>query len=171
MSEESKILDEFKSSIAIKGRYRAHIVRADGSIEPCFGVPVGTWVDNQITYLGLNELAKLGIANGGSAFAYLSIGTVTATASLGSTVTGFGEISRKTPVTKTSSNEVFFMVMTWGGAADSITSVALGSAAMVNHASSGQGVAMNIVGNISATLANSDFVHIETQIQVGSHAL
>lgn len=153
----------------ISGSFRGHIKRYNGDVEPCFGVPLGEWSPNQMLAEGLNEIAKLAIANAGSAFAYLAVGTTTAAASLGSTVTGFGEVSRKTPVTNTSSNEVFYMVMTWGGAADSVTSIVMESAAMVNHASSGLGEAANIIAGVNATLADSDFLNLEAQIQVGSH--
>lgn len=171
MGKERKLVDEFKSGAMLNGRFRGHITRANGNTEPCFGVPLGEWKQNQVLAEGLNELAKLGIANAGSAFAYLAVGTVTAAASLGSTVTGFGEVDRKAPTTNTSSTEVFFMVATWGGAADSVTSVQLESAAMVNHANSGLGQAMNIITGVAATLADSDFLNLEVQIQVGSHAL
>lgn len=162
----NKFLSGFQnkgSHIGVNGRWKATIIRSDGSIEG------GEWIENVVTSAGLNLLASRAIANTSSAFAYMAVGTVTAAASLGST--NFGEVSRKTPTTIASSGEVFFAVMTWGGAADSVTSVVLESAALVNHASSGQGTVCNIVTGVSATLADSDFLHLEVQVQVGSHAL
>jgi len=42
---------------------------------------------------------------------------------------------------------------------------------MFNHASSGSGVMLNQVTGVAATLADSDFLNLEVQIQVGSHNL
>ena len=106
-----------------------------------------------------------------SAIAYLAIGTVTTAYSLGNTVLQFGEISRKTPSILASSGEVVVVAMTWAGNADGLTGIALGSAACVNHASSGQGIAYNLTNSVSATLAASDFLLLQAEIQIGSHAL
>lgn len=148
--------------IELTGFWEAKIIRADGTIEE-------KTLKNIVTGEGLDEIAKLAMANAGSAAFYLGVGTVTAAASLDSTVTGFGEVSRKIPVTKTSSGDTMTMTMTWGGAADSVTSVVLESAAMLNHANSGLGEAYNIVVGVSATLADSDFLNLTAQIRVGSH--
>lgn len=159
-----KNTDGLKSGVSVNGFWKVTVTRADGSVEY-------KELNNIVTANGLDEIAKLAIANAGSAAAYLAVGTVTAAASLGST--NFGEVAngRKAPGTNTSSKEVFFMIETWGGAADSVTSIALESAAMCNHASSGEGQVFNIVNGVSATLADSDFLHLEAQIQVGSHNL
>ena len=161
-----KLLDEaIREHAPVKARWRRMIVRADGSIDD------KVIAENVVTAEGLNQLASLGIDNTASAFAYLAIGTVTAQHSLGSTVTTFGEISRKTPAIAASSNEVLIMQMTWAGNADSISGVALGSAAMVNHANSGLGVTCNLTNSVNATLQDSDFLNLQCEVQIGSHNL
>lgn len=165
ISKERIILDKFlngQKNIEIMGHWKRTITRANGSIEY-------KELDNIVVKAGLDEIAKLAIANAGSAAFYLAVGTVTAAASLSSVQGGLGEVDRKTAGTKTSSLETFYMIETWGGAADSVTSVALESAAMFNHASSGSGVMFNQVNGVSATLADSDFLHLEAQIRVGSY--
>lgn len=151
-----------KSGIAVKGVWKRTITRADGSVEEVI-------IDNIVTANGLNLLASRAISNTNTFFNHLAVGTVTAAASLGSTE--FGEVSRKVPTTITSSTEVFYAVATWGGFADSVTSLVLGSAAITNHVNSGQGTICNIVNGLSATLANSDFLRLEVQVQIGSHNL
>lgn len=145
--------------------WRRIVTRADGSVDDCI-IPT-----NIVTKDGLNALASRGVADTTSPIGYLAIGTVTAQHSLGSTVTGFGEISRKVPSIKTSSNEVIIVAMTWAGAADGITGVALGSAACVNHANSGLGIAYNLTNSVNATLQASDFLLLQAEIQIGSHNL
>jgi hypothetical protein len=49
--------------------------------------------------------------------------------------------------------------------------VVMDSAAMVNHASSGQGTVFNIVNGVNATLAGSDFLSLECRVRCGSHFL
>lgn len=150
-------------SISIEGRWRTTIVRADGSEEQ------SDWINKQMLAEGLNQIADLMVTAAASPFAYLSVGTVTAAASLGSTITDFGEVSRKIGAVNSASAEVAYCIATWGGDADSVTSLVLESAAWVNHANSGEGVAADIVNGVAATLADSDHLHLEVQIQVGSH--
>jgi hypothetical protein len=170
-TSERDILQKFQDAISdnlpVKARWLRRITRADGSVDDAI-IP-----ENVVTKDGLNALASLGfgVTGANSPAAYLAIGTVTAAHSLGSTVTGFGEISRKTPSIKASSSEVMVMAMTWAGNTDSITGVALGSAGMVNHASSGLGIAFNLTNSVNATLTASDFLLLQCEIQIGSHNL
>lgn len=155
--------DTFKNSfIPFKGVWKKTITRADGSVEVAF-------IDNIVTANGLNLIASRAVSNTNSQINHIAVGTVTAAASLGST--NFGEVDRKVPTTITSSTEVFYAVATWQGFADSVTSVVLESAALTNHVNSGQGTVVNIVNGLSATLADSDYLHLEVQVQCGSHAL
>lgn len=167
-SNEQQLLDAFRKMMADgvmpKGKWRRTITRADGSIEE-------TVIDNVITAQGLNALASRGVSDTTSPFGYLAIGTVTAQASLGSTVTGFGEVSRKAGATVASSKEVLLLVATWAGNTDGLTGVALGTAAIVNHANSGLGTALNLVNSVDATLQASDFLKLQAEVQVGSHNL
>lgn len=155
--------DLYNSFMEFEGVWTARKFGADGKLIE------EKVLKNILPAAGLNAVAARIVTNATSAFAYMAVGTVTAAASLGSTVTGFGEVSRKTPVTITSSREFVFAVMTWAGAADSITSVALGSAALVNHASSGQGTALNIVNGLGTTLADSEYLNLEVRVRCGSH--
>lgn len=151
-------------SIPIKGRMIRTITRADGSIDE-------TVMDNIVVAEGLTHLALLGCTNGNSAFVYLSIGTQTAAHSLGSTQAGIGEVSRKIGATVAGSNEVMIIVGTWAGAADSISSLDLRTGAVFNHASSGSGVMLNAVNSVATILADSDFLRLQAEIQIGSHNL
>lgn len=172
ISKEQKLLESFQEAlsdnVSVNVSWRRVVTRADGTIEDLV-IP-----KNVVTKDGLNAIAALafGLGTGAnSAAAYLAIGTVTAAHSLGSTVTMFGEISRKTPSVKTNSRMAMIMAMTWAGNADSITGVALGSAGMVNHASSGLGTAFNLTNSVNATLQASDHLYLECVINIGSHAL
>lgn len=166
---EERILAEFEQAFQdnapMRVQWRNKITRADGTIEELI-IP-----KNIVTKDGLNALATRAVGVATSAIAYLAIGTVTAAHSLGSTVTMFGEISRKTPSILTTSKMTVIVTMTWAGAADGLTGIALGSAACVNHASSGLGIAYNLTNSVNATLAASDFLLLEADIQIGSHNL
>jgi hypothetical protein len=167
--DEGCLLAQFREALQdnapLHVQWRRRITRADGSIDELI-VP-----KNIVTKDGLNALAARAIGVATSAIAYLAIGTVTAAHSLGSVVTGFGEISRKTPSILASSAEVVIVAMTWAGATDNIANVPLGSAACVNHASSGLGIAYNLTNSVNATLQNSDFLLLQCEIQIGSHNL
>lgn len=171
-SKEQAVLDAFESALAnslqVHAKWRRTIHRADGTVDDLV-IP-----KNIVTKDGLNAIAACALNQGtgvSSPAFYLAIGTVTAAHSLGSTVTMFGEISRKTPSVRTTSKMTMIMAMTWQGAADSITGVALGSGAMVNHASSGLGTAFNLTNSINATLQTSDYLYLECDISIGSHNL
>lgn len=167
--DEARILAQFQDALRdnapLNVKWRKRITRADGTIDETI-IP-----KNIVTKDGLNALAARAIGVATSAIAYLAIGTVTTAYSLGNTVLQFGEISRKTPSILASSNEAVIVAMTWAGNADGLTGVALGSAACVNHASSGEGIAYNLTNSVNATLAASDFLLLQAEIQIGSHAL
>lgn len=153
-----------QDSVQVVGKWKRTITRADGTVEELF-------LKNIVTSAGLDALASRAVLDTTSAFNHLAVGTQTAAASLGSVQGGFGEVDRKVPTTKTSSNEVAYMVNTWGGSADSVTSLVLESAAIFNHVNSGSGIMLNQVSGVSATLADSDFLKLEVQVQIGSHNL
>jgi len=149
-------------NLPIKSKWVFEITRADGRIEK-------KEICNTMIAAGLNQSAKLLTSNTNSAFIYLSVGTVSNPASLGSAE--FGEVGRKAASTATSSNETAILVTTWAGAADSLTGVALYSGASVNHADSGQGEILNIVNSVDVTLQDSDHLKIQMEVRVGSHNL
>lgn len=167
ISKERKTLDDFRNSITPTGRWTFTVTRADGTEETHTN-------KNIVTKDGLNAIADLmlGDATGtNSAFRYIAIGTVTAAGSLGSVQGGLGEVSRKIGATIASSNEVAIIVATWAGNADGLTGVALGTAGIINHASSGSGVFGSHVNSVDATLQDSDFLKVQMEVQIGSHNL
>lgn len=175
---EKQILDKFLDNVNGEmqpvsaflptiGRWRFTITRADGTIEEHVN-------NNIVTKDGLNAIANRAVnatIGTNSAFQYIIIGTATAQGSLGSVQGGIGEVSRKIGSTIASSSEVSILVATWAGAADGLTGIALGTAGITNHASSGQGVFGSHVNSVAATLNASDFLRVQMEIQIGSHAL
>lgn len=159
--------------VPLIGEFEVTVYRADGRVErKC--------IRNQVTAAGLNRIANRAIqAAGTTPFYVIGVGTITAAASLDST--NFGEVTngRKTGVahpsssglTAVQSREWFSVVATWGGAADSLTGILLDSAALLCHASSGQGAVMNIVNGMAVTLANSDLLNVTGMVRIGSHNL
>ncbi len=167
ISKEQRIAGEFLGSldhVPIKGAWVFEITRADGTVE------VST-ADNVVTAAGMNAIAQLAINEITSHFLYIGIGTVTVPASLGSTVTQFGESSRKLAVSMVTSQSLIIGVATWAGAADGITSVVFGTGVLLNAPNSGTGIAANMVNSLSATLADSDHLRAFVHLRVGSHNL
>lgn len=168
--KETDIVDRFLSSmenVPVRGSWQIEHHRANAQ---------GGWdlleskrIDNIVLAVGLNFLASRAVANTASAMAYIAIGTVTAQPSLGSA--NFGEIARKVGAVAASSGSVIILSNTWGGAADSLTSIPLGSAVVTNHAGSGQGTSLNFSNSVNATLQASDLLRIQAEIRVGSHNL
>lgn len=152
------------NSLALKEVIKVDIFRATGLVENCEA-------NDLIVTVGRNFIAQR-IAAGdtvNSAMAYVAVGTVSTAASLNNT-TLTGEVKRKaTCINSTySAANVFSAVSTFGGAADSISSLALVEAGVFNHASSGNGTMMQRVTFSSVTLADSDILRIELQTNVGS---
>ena len=153
---------EISGTITMRGEILATVYRFDGSIEQ-------RKLHNIVTYYGLNRLAGRAISDTGSAGSKIAVGTVTAAASLGSSVTGFGEVSRKTAAVSVQSMMWFALTATWAGNADSLTGIALDSVAICDHANSGQGIAFNIANGLGVTLQASDYLNLTARVQVGSH--
>ena len=126
-----------------------------------------------ITNQGRIYLAKR-IAGGdtvASAMAHIAVGTVATAAALADTALT-GEVKRKaTCINSAITNNVFTAVATFGGAADSITSVQMVEAGLFNHAASGQGTLMQRVTFSSVTLADSDIFRITLETNVGSNTI
>lgn len=168
--KETGIVDKFLSTmedVGVRGSWQLDHLRANAD---------GGWdlldskrIENIVLATGLNFLASRAIANTASAMAYIAIGTVTAQPSLGST--NFGEIARKAGAVAASSGSFIILSNTWGGAADSLTGIAMGAAVVTNHAGSGQGTYLNFSNSVNATLQASDLLRIQAEIRVGSHNL
>jgi len=177
ISNERALLNSFldnakQDGVGVTGRWKFWIDRWDGESQSF--VTEYKELNNIVTKDGLNAIAELmlGDATGtNSGFKYIVVGTQTAAGSLGSVQGGIGEVSRKIAATIASSNEVAILVMTWAGNADSLTGIALASAGIANHASSGSGIMGNVVNSVDATLQASDFLKIQVEIQIGSHNL
>jgi hypothetical protein len=152
---------------------QAHVFRAQ---------PEGGWLDPEevcvgdlIVNGGRQFLARR-IAGGdaqtapGSAMSYMSIGTGTGAASLASVLV-VGEVLRKILSTNTAgvtAANVYTAVATFGGFADSVTSLALTEAGIWNHANSGLGTMYQHVTYASVVLANSDMLRLTLETNVGS---
>jgi hypothetical protein len=107
----------------------------------------------------------------GSAMAYMAVGTATAAAALTDTTLP-GEIKRKgLAVNSALVNNVYTAVSTYGGAAESIQSIAITEAGVFNHANSGQGTMMQRVTFAAVTLADSDLLRITLETNVGSNVI
>lgn len=159
----SDIVSEFcETSLPVRGRFVRTITRADGSVDRKV-------INNIVTADGLNLLAERAISDTASKAGWLAVGTATHTPHINSQE--ILEADRKAAAVINSSKEVFYAIATWGGNADSVTSVQLESAAICNHQTSGSGVYINHAGGLSTVLGDSDFLHLEVQVQVGSHAI
>ena len=162
--------------VPIYGEFHVEVVRADGTRED------RGWFRNIVTRKGLNRIANRAVqATGTTPFYVLGVGSYTSGGNPASLDTdyagagnGFGELSRKSSNVSgagAQSREWIFMTQTWAGAADSVTSKTIDSAAILDHTSSGQGIIVNVVQGLGVTLADSDFLNLTARIRVGSHNL
>ncbi len=155
--------------LTVQGEFHVKVVRHDGTIEKRV-------VKNIVTRMGLNHLANRAFTNS-TPFYVLGVGTVTAAHSLDSTQAGIGEVIRKAAAASVQSREWFSLQCTIGGAADSVTSVVLDTAAMFTFptsyaisATSG-GVMGNAANGLAVTLGGSDLLDLTVRIRIGSHDL
>jgi len=108
-----------------------------------------------------------------SAMVAMAVGTGSVTPALtdGSTPGLYGEVKRKALSTNTAgptAANVYTAVTTFGGAADSISSVQIQEAGVVNTVLSGQGITMQRVTFATVTLADSDLLKLTLETNVGS---
>lgn len=163
----SKVGEMMDDGLSLRGEWDIKVVRADGRIEQ-------KTVRNVVTRVGMNRIAHRAVAADTSPFFYIAIGTATATHSTDSVQAGLGEVKRKASAvgsTQAQSSEWIFLQCTLGGAADSVTSVALDSAGICDFANShaSTGILGNLVNGIGVTLANSDLLDLTVRIRCGSH--
>lgn len=160
-SNELDIAQEFlEQSIPIRGTFIQTVTRADGSVERKV-------LPNVVMALGLDHLADRATSDAGSKYNWIAIGSATHTPHINSQY--IAESHRKQAAIMANSRELIVAIATWGGATESVTSVALEMAAICNHPTSGSGHYLNTANGLSTVLADSDFLHLEVQVQVGSH--
>jgi len=163
----------FHEPLTISELVRMEIYR--GKSEGGFSPPEEVCVNDLIPTVGRTYIARR-IAGGdsqtapGSAMAYMAVGTGSAAPTLTDSFLA-GEVKRKALAVSTAGQtavNVYTAVATFGGAADSITSLQLQEAAIYNHASSGNGTMMQRVTFAAVTLADSDLVRLTLETNVGS---
>jgi hypothetical protein len=159
---DRQIAEEFLSSVPVQGTFVRTITRANGEVDRKV-------LPNVVTADGLNNLANRAIADTGSKYNWLAIGTANYTPHINSQE--ILETGRKVASTIGSSKELIVVIATWGGAADSQTSNQLEMAGIANHPTSGSGHYLNVADGLATVLADSDFLQLEVQVRVGSHAI
>lgn len=158
---ESEIVNDFmESKIGMKGTFLRTVTRHNGEIDR-------KAIPNIVTADGLNNLADRAVSDAGSKYNWLAIGTADYTPHINSQE--ILECDRKQAAVIGASYELIVVIATWGGDADSVTSNQLEMAAIANHQTSGSGHYLNVANGLSTVLADSDFLHLEVQVQVGSH--
>ena len=159
---EKDIAEGFLSGVGMKGTFIRTVTRASGEFDR-------KAVPNIVTATGLNNLANRAIADTACKYNWIGIGTANYTPHINSQE--ILECDRKQAALISSSAELIVAIATWGGAADSVTSNQLEMAGICNHQTSGSGHYLNVANGLSRVLADSDFLHLEIQVQVGSHAI
>lgn len=154
---------DLRSHIPVEGYWDVKVVRADGTIET-------KTLRNTVTVTGLNRIANAVVNSAAGVVNALVVGSASAAPALTDSQSSFGEVSRKSMVAQSQSREWFFGVATWGGAADSITSVTLNCAGLtIGTSSLATSFIMNRVNGLGVTLGNSDFLNLTVRGRVGSH--
>ena len=155
--------------MVLRGRWLKEVYRAN---------PEGGWyapseveyVKNVVTNCGMNYLASriscraVGVNSDMSATA---IGTVSTAATLSDTAIT-GEVDKKLFDSTSLNLNVWVIVNTWAGNADSVTSYIIAEAGVFNSLTSGTGVMFQRVTFSTVTLADSDYLKLQIETTVGS---
>lgn len=161
-----QVLNGTISAIPVEGYWDVKVIRHDGRVEE-------KTLRNTVTVTGLNRLAACAVNSAAGVLNAIVVGTATAAPALTDSQSSFGEVIRKSFITlgaSAQSREWFFGVCTIGGAADSVTSVALASAGLtIGTSSLATSFIMNRVNGLGVTLGNSDFLNLTARVRVGSH--
>jgi len=161
ISSEIQIAENFlNSGLGLRGTFIRTITRENGEIDR-------KALPNIVTATGLNHLADRAVSDAGSKYNWIAVGTADYTPHINSQE--ISESDRKVVALISASAELIVAIATWGGAADSQTSNSLEMAAIANHQTSGSGHYLNVANGLATVLADSDFLHLEIQVQVGSH--
>lgn len=158
-----------KNPLAIGEQVKAYVHRA---------MPSGGWSPPEllkshdlITNNGRTFLAQRIGADVNSPMAYMAVGTVSTAADLTDSALS-GEVARKAlAVNSAQTNNVYTAVATFGGDADSVASLSLVEAGVLNHAASGNGTLFQRVTYASVVLANSDLLSLTLETNVGSNTI
>lgn len=154
---------DMASMLPVEGYWDVKVVRADGTIEE-------RTLKNTVTVTGLNRIAACAVNSAAGVFNAIIIGSATASPALTDSQSSMGEVLRKSFIAQSQSREWFFGVATWGGAADSVTSVALGSAGItIGTSSLATSLLANRVNGLGVTLGSSDYLNLTVRVRVGSH--
>lgn len=106
-----------------------------------------------------------------SPMAHMAVGTMTTAASLNDSILS-GEIVRKAlAINSAQANNIYTAIATFGGFAESITSAQIAEAGVLNHAGSGQGILYQRIAFAAVTLADSDFLRVTMETNVGSNTI
>lgn len=143
-------------------KWKIKITRYDGNEE--YSEAKNTVVD-----AGMDWLAGYLSSSPGSAMIHVAVGSGTDAPALGDTAL-VHETARKAMATRASSKNVWITVTTFGGAVDSVTSIALGEAGVFNHAGSGEGTMFQRLQSTLGTLGNSDFLQLTIETTLGSRS-
>lgn len=140
-----------------------------------YGEPESFEADDLIVTTGRQYIARRiaggDATTGASAMVAMAVGTGSVAAALtdGSTPGLYGEVKRKALSTNSAiTANIYTAVTTFGGAADSVTSLQIQEAGIVNTVLSGQGVLMQRVTFSAVTLADSDLLKLTLETNVGS---
>lgn len=155
------------------GEWLIEVHRADGTIERKVR-------RNVVTSGGLNRIANRAVqASGTSPVGYVVVGTATQAGSLNSVQSSLGEVLRRISITNPASSAItavqsrewLAVAATFGGAADTLTGIALDSAALTDYVNSHAttGLIWNHVNGLGVTLQNSDILALTARIRIGSH--
>jgi len=153
-------------ALGLREIVRAELYRAHSAGGYC--LPEQICVGDLITTAGRVFLANRIASDVGSPMAYMAVGTVATAATLGDTALT-GEVLRKALSTASVlAGNTFTAVATIGGSADSVTSLSIAEAGILNHGSSGNGTLFQRVTFTPVVLANSDLLKITLETNVGS---
>ena len=126
-------------------------------------------VNDLITTVGRTHIANRMCAGDtvASKMNFMAVGTVSTAAALANT-TLTGEVKRKALAVYSATANLVTAVCTFGGFAETITSLQMTEAGIFNRSESGFGDMMQRVTFAAVTLADSDLVKITLQTNVGS---
>jgi hypothetical protein len=136
-----------------------------------FAEPQALEVDDLVVNNGRVFLAQRIGLDVNSPMGDMAVGTVATAPGLTDTQLT-GEVDRKVLSTNSALvNNIYTAVATWGGSADSVTSLDLQEAGLFNSTLSGQGTMFQRVTFASVILANSDLLQVTLETNVGSNTI